>query len=150
MASDKPPTVEEIAATWISYHLWSASRPQPESSRRRTLAEFQEEDAESDRQGFWAWETVHALVHEQPEQGWLMILRLVDLAPDDRTLANVAAGPLENLLGSQPYVFIDRVEHQSRTDAKFRRCLSGVWGSSSIPDDVQERMRRTWEGEDPL
>jgi Family of unknown function (DUF6869) len=93
---------------------------------------------------------VNTLVREQPEQAWLMILRLVDLAPDDRTLANVAAGPLEDLLGSQPSVFIDRVEHQSRTDAKFRRCLSGVWGWSSIPDDVQERMRRTWAGEDPL
>jgi hypothetical protein len=25
-----------------------------------------------------------------------------------------------------------------------------VWGESSIPEDVQVRMRRTWEGEDPL
>jgi hypothetical protein len=150
MDTDNPPNPADIAATWISYQLWSATRPRHDSSRRRTLSEFREEDAESDRHGFWAWEAVNTLVREQPEQGWLMILRLVELSPDDRTLASVAAGPLEDLLALHPRAFIDRVEHQSRTDARFRRCLSGVWGWSSIPEDVQVRMRRTWEGEDPL
>jgi hypothetical protein len=93
---------------------------------------------------------VDALVRKQPEDAWSTILRLVELAPDDRVLANVGAGPLEDLLCLQPHAFIDRVENQARSDAKFRRCLSGVWGWSSIPDDVQTRMRRTWEGEDPL
>ena len=79
-----------------------------------------------------------------------MILRLIDLAPDDYVLASVAAGPLEDLLGLHPYAFIDRVEQRARSHQRFRRCLSGVWGYSSIPDDVQQRMRRTWEGEEPL
>lgn len=79
-----------------------------------------------------------------------MILRLIELSPDDYVLANVAAGPLEDLLGLHAYGFIDRVENQARTNPRFRRCLSGVWGWSSIPDDVQVRLRRTWEGEDPL
>jgi hypothetical protein len=150
MDSDNSPSTATIAATWIAYHLWSATRPQQDSSRRRALSEFRDEDAETDRHGFWAWEAVNTLVRERPEEAWLMILNLVELSPDDRTLANVAAGPLEDLLGLQPHEFIDRVEHQSRTDPKFRRCLSGVWGWSSIPEDVQVRMRRTWEGEDPL
>jgi hypothetical protein len=89
-------------------------------------------------------------VREQPEEAWVMILRLVELSPDDRVLANIAAGPLEDLLGLHPYVFIDRIEQLARSDATFRRCLSGVWGWSSIPEDVQVRMRRTWEGEEPL
>jgi hypothetical protein len=129
---------------WIAYHLWSATRPPGDSSRRRALSELRAEDAEADRRGFWAAEAVNTLVRELPEQAWLMILRLVELSPDDRTLASVAAGALEDLLGSHPCEFIGRVEHQSRTDAKLRRCLS-----ASIPEDVQVRMRRTWEGEDP-
>jgi hypothetical protein len=55
---------------------------------------------------------VDTLVRQQPEQAWLMALRLVELSPDDQTLANVAAGPLEDLLKLHPYAFIDRVEHQ--------------------------------------
>jgi hypothetical protein len=147
---DDSPDFADVAATWISYHLWSSTRPADDSGRRRTLAEFREQDAQSEQHGFWAWEAVHALVREQPEQAWRMILRLVELSPDDRTLASVAAGPLEDLLGLHPYTFIDRVEDRSRSDARFRRCVSGVWGWSSIPDDVQARMRRTWEGEEPL
>jgi hypothetical protein len=111
---------------------------------------LREEDAESERHGFWAWEAVNALVRQEPEEAWAMILRLVALAPDDRTLANVAAGPLEDLLGLHPYAFVGLVEEEARRDARFRRCLSGVWGWTSIPEDVQLRIRRTWEGEDPL
>lgn len=150
MDQDTPQSPADMADTWISYSVWSATRPRHDSSRRRTLAEFREEDAESDRHGFWAREAVNALVRERPEEAWSMILRLIELSPDDRVLADVAAGPLEDLLGLQPYAFIDRVVNQARHDAKFRRCLSGVWGWSSIPEDVQIRMRSTWEGEDPL
>ena len=150
MAEDNSEDVEEIAATWISYVLWSADRPRHDSSRRRTLEEFREDDAESDRHGFWACEAVDDMVRKEPENAWSMILRLIKLSPDDYVLANVAAGPLEELLGLEAYAFIDRVEQLARQDAKFRRCLSGVWGWSSIPEDVQVRMRRTWEGEDPL
>jgi len=146
-----PSNSADLAQAWIAYQRWSASRPPPEDpSRRRTLAEFREEDAESARNGFWAWEAVHALVCERPEEAWLLILRLVELSPDERMLATVAAGPLEDLLGLHSHAFIDRVEERARTDARFRRCLSGVWGWTTIPDEIQLRMRRTWEGEDPL
>ena len=147
MDTDNSRPLDEIADTWIAYHAWSAARPRRD---HLSVQEQREEDAEADRHGRWAWEAVYDLVHKEPEKAWSMFLRLVELAPDDRTLANVAAGPLEDLLGLHSYAFIDRVEHQARADARFRRCLSGVWGWSSIPDDVQVRMRRTWEGEDPL
>ena len=150
MDQDKLWNVEETAATWIRYVLWSATRPREDSSRRRTLSEFREQDAESDRHGFGACEAVDDMVRREPESAWLLILRLVELSPDDGVLASVAAGPLEDLLGLHPYVFIDRVEQLARSRRQFRRCLSGVWGWSSIPEDVQVRMRRTWEGEEPL
>src|SRR4051794_21393160 len=102
MKSDNTPDMANTAATWIAYQLWVATRPPQDSSRRRTLAEFSEDDAESDRHGFWAWEVVKTLVREQPEEAWLMILRLVVLSPDDRMLGSVAAGPLEDLLALHP------------------------------------------------
>ena len=147
MSEHKSPSSAEIAETWIAYHLWSATRP-----RRGRLSpeEQHEEDVEADRHGFWACEAVTAFMREQPEEGWSMILRLVELSADDRMLANVAAGPLEDLLGLHSKLFVDRIEDRARRDAKFRRCLSGVWGWSSIPEDVQARLRATWEGEDPL
>lgn len=147
MHSDNDHSVERIADAWVFYQVWSARRPaegEADAQNRR------EDYEESKRQGLWAVELVRDWVQEEPEEGWRMILLLVERAADDRTLASVAAGPLEDLLRLHPYVFVDRVETEARRDAKFRRCLSGVWGWTSIPEDVQARIRRTWEGEDPL
>jgi hypothetical protein len=140
------PTHDDMARTWIAYHVWSIGRP---DRGDLTDAEADQEDAEADGHGWWAWERVSEIVRDDPERAWSMILRLVELSPDDLILANVAAGPLEDLLREHPYV-IDRVELRAGVDARFRRCLSGIWGWYSIPDDVQARMRRTWEGEDAL
>jgi hypothetical protein len=148
MIEDEPRSFAEIVDVWISYHLWSATRPI--RHERRSLQELHDQDVEADRHGFWAWEAVNTLVRERPEEAWSIITRLVEVSPDDRILANVAAGPLEDLLRLHSDVFIERIEEKAGSDKKFRRCVSGVWGWSSIPDDVQTRLRRTWEGEDPL
>jgi hypothetical protein len=84
---------------------------------------------------FAAWEEVRETVWSRPEDGWALILELIEAAPDDRVLASVAAGPLEDLLKNQPDQFIDRVEIQARRDPKFRRCLTGVWGLSEKARD---------------
>lgn len=60
----------------------------------------------------------------------------------DPLLANVAAGPLEDLLCRSPDRFIDRVEQQALRDPKFARCLTAVWGWSSLSRPVQERIAR--------
>ena len=103
MNTDNSPDLDKIAAAWMAYQQWAAARPSQDSSRRRTLAEFADEDAESERNGFWAWDAVDSLVHKQPEQAWILILKLVELSNDDGMLATVAAGPLEDLLGSHPH-----------------------------------------------
>lgn len=84
---------------------------------------------------FYAWEEVDDLVRRDPEAGWALILELVAAAPDDKLLANVAAGPLEDLLTRDPHGFIERVELEAHRDPKFRRCLTGVWG---LPASIQE------------
>jgi hypothetical protein len=51
---------------------------------------------------FAAWDKVHEIVHDDPETGWTITLALIEAAPHDRVLANVAAGPLEDLLCRSP------------------------------------------------
>jgi len=42
-------------------------------------------------------------------------------------MANLAAGPLEDLLAHNGEDVIDEVERLARIDAEFRKCLTGVW-----------------------
>lgn len=99
-----------LVADWIRYHA---------------------ENRKSDDPLFAACEEVDEFVSSQPETGWELILELIAAAPDDFILANVAAGPLEDLLTKWPDQFVDRAEVQARRDLKFRRCLTGVWGLSA-------------------
>jgi Family of unknown function (DUF6869) len=94
---------------------------------------------------FWAWEEVTELVRDDVDRAWDVVLELVGRAVDDRLLAYVAAGPLEDLIKWHPHEIIDRVEQQARRDARFRRALSGVWG---VPSSIEERVR-TILGDEP-
>jgi hypothetical protein len=97
---------------------------------------------------FSAWAEVDDLVRRDPEAGWALILELIAAAPDDRILANVAAGPLEDLLSRVAERFIDRVEVEARRDLKFRRCLTGLLG---LPATVTDRIGKyTATVADPL
>ena len=97
---------------------------------------------------FAAWERVDELVRRDPESGWSLVLELIAAAADDRILANVAAGPLEDLLSRDPDRFIERIELEARRDPKFRRCLTGVWG---IPQRIKDRVAKyTSTIENPL
>ncbi len=87
-------------------------------------------------------------MRRDPESAWILTLELIAAAPDDRVLATVAAGPLENLIGQLPDLMFERVEVQARRDAKFRRCLTGVWG---IPPKIRDRLAKyTSTVKDPL
>jgi len=88
---------------------------------------------------FAAWEKVDDLIGRDPEAGWALTLELVAAASTDQLLANVAAGPLEDLLRVNPELFIERVELAARRDPKFRRCLTGVWG---LPPSIRERVSK--------
>ena len=86
---------------------------------------FQAGKREEDR---WAWEAVETLVDEDPEAAWRITCMLVDKTSSDDELAFVAAGPLEDLLKKHGPSLIDRVEEESRENARLQLALSGVWG----------------------
>jgi hypothetical protein len=87
---------------------------------------------------FVACSELDDLIDSAPEEAWILTLELIESAPDDRVLANVAAGPLEDLL-TKSDEFLDRAEIQARRDSKFRRCLTGVWG---LPATARDRLSK--------
>ncbi len=87
---------------------------------------------------FWAWELVHDAVVNDPEQGWGWIKGLVENCPNDQVLANIAAGPLEDLLARNGQVFIDRIEIFANDSELFKKCLTGVWNISAW--DIHQRV----------
>lgn len=98
---------------------------------------------------FWAFERVHDLVSNDPDPAWRLIERLVAEAPDDDILGSVAAGPLEDFISDHGVHFIDRIERWAAGDARFRRCLGGVW-QSETPDEIWARIvaARGTDGDD--
>ena len=110
---------EDLAATWI---------------------EQQSHDDGED----WAIRRVTQLCEpvSDPEEVWPIILRLVELSINDQRLSDVAAGPLEDLICNHGGQIISRVEIQAKMNPKFRRCLSGIWGWSSMPEAMQARIKK--------
>jgi DUF2950 family protein/uncharacterized protein DUF6869 len=73
-----------------------------------------------------AFSIVWDLVHNDSEQAWWFILVTLAQATDDRDLAYLAAGPLEDLLKLHGSSFIIRIETRARQDERMLRALSGV------------------------
>ena len=108
-----------LVQTWIVYHT----------------------DTKANSELFWAWEQVNEAVQNSPEEGWPLILALVDSAPNDPILANVAAGPLEDLIVQHGEQFIERIEVMARQNAKFRKSLTGAWCEGDIPNEIYLRLQ---------
>ena len=62
------------------------------------------------------------------------------LDSSEKILANIAAGPLEDLLVYHGEKFIDRVEEAAQSDPVFKKMLGAVW-QNAIPDDVWNRVK---------
>jgi len=91
---------------------------------------------------FWAWEEIRDVVAANPLKGVALIAGLVDAAPDREALANVGAGPLEDLINQHSAAVVEAVEDQARRDARFREALTFVTLSAQISPGVVERLRR--------
>jgi hypothetical protein len=87
---------------------------------------------------FWAAEKLDQLAHHEPDTAWLLILELLRQQLPDNAFANLAAGPLEDLLQYHGAVMIDRIEAEAKCDPEFRRLLGGVWRSG--PPEVWARV----------
>ena len=96
--------------------------------------------ATRDKSLFWAFTGFHDVLITDPEHAWLLTLALIERAPDEKSLAYVAAGPLEDILYGRGAQFIDRVETLARQDAKFMQALSHVYNESERDGDPADRV----------
>lgn len=73
-----------------------------------------------------------------PEHQWQFILAAISHASDEE-LGQIAAGPVEHLLGKHGEKYIEKVEQRSEADPKFARMLAGVW-KYMMTDEVWARV----------
>lgn len=88
---------------------------------------------------FEAWEHVNRLVQESSGAGFEVILAILAATDDAEVLANLAAGPLEDLLSLHGPDSIGAVEDTARVDARFRQLLWGIW-PGRMAQDVWTRV----------
>lgn len=85
-----------------------------------------------------------------PEIQWRFILIAVSLSESDDELSQVAAGPIEHLLGLHGEAYISLVENEVATNPKFARALTGVW-QYMMSAEVWSRVQSLQAGvSDPL
>lgn len=89
---------------------------------------------------FWAWERVNELCSKDPEEALAFIHLVLAQDRSDHIRANLAAGPLEDLLARHPHRMIERIEEEARSNPQFAQLLRGVW-QNAIPDDVWRRVQ---------
>jgi hypothetical protein len=115
------PESANVADAWIKYHYLSG-REKEKSPH------------------FSAWQRLNDLVRDDPEKAWRIVQEIWSLDQTELILANVAAGPVEDLLRLHGTEFIARVEQLARRDPVLKKLLGAVW-SSDIARDVWDRVK---------
>ena len=87
------------------------------------------------------WWAVDEVMGFGPEQTWVFVLSVNRLEVSSRVTANLAAGPLEDLLVYHGSSYIDRVEAEAMKNERFRSLLGGVW-RRDMRDDVWQRVQK--------
>jgi hypothetical protein len=62
-------------------------------------------------------------------------------------MANLAAGPLEDLMNENGNIFIDRVIEEAKRSEKFNTLLGGVWESNIEPEvwkKIESTRKNVW------
>ena len=110
---------QALAAAWLHYSAGKYSERDPE---------------------FEAWDRLEDLVFHDPETGWAVIDLMWRDAADDRMLATIAAGPVEDLLVRHGDAFIDRVYLLARREPRFRKLLGAVW-RNGMSEPVWQKLQ---------
>lgn len=98
------------------------------------------EESEEYNRHLWAERKLSELTRIEPDLCWELILSILSRDRTERTLANLAAGPLEDLLSAHGERLIDRVEDRAQRDAIFRQVLGAVW-QGDMSDNLWNKIR---------
>jgi hypothetical protein len=97
----------------------------------------------------WVFLWVIELCRQHADEAWPVLLSLLDSCRNDKDLAVLAAGPLEEMLVARGREVIARLEAEAAESPRFRRLLSGVW-RRSIDEAVWVRVQAARGGEPGL
>jgi hypothetical protein len=89
---------------------------------------------------FLAYEELDRLIHDDLEEAWKVIRIIYKTDSSGHMLANVAAGPVEDILVYHGEEFIDPAEQLADNDPIFKKLLGAVW-RNNIPQDVWMRVK---------
>lgn len=113
--------LQQLVEAWISLH-------------------HADPDSEEHRNNFWAYGRMSELCSHDPELCWHAIHRVRRRDSSEVILANLASGPVEDLLATHGEGFIERVEKVALEDEQFRRILGAVW-QNEIDQPIWERIK---------
>ncbi len=99
----------------------------------------------------WPAQVMHGLIPRLGSfttlEAWGVVMRLLDVAPNEWVIANIGSGPLEDLLSADPEVVAGLIEDEAPIRPRLREALVHTW-QLFTPDDVFARVKRFAEPQD--
>jgi hypothetical protein len=96
-------------------------------------------------ENFWAYEELNRLCEEKPSESLKIIKIICEYSESDEVLANVAAGPFEDLLARHGKEIVKEVEDWATENKKNRRVLASIW-KNEIDNDVWDVLKKLTDG----
>ena len=93
---------------------------------------------------FWTHERTEYLTRYLPHKAWRVILLIWSMDQSIRTMQNLSAGEVEDLLSRNGPEMISLVEAEARRDPSFAKLLGGVW-KNRMTDEVWSRLQAVWD-----
>jgi hypothetical protein len=118
-----------------------------EDFARSWIASQQTEADRNSEEGFalvWTRDRMGYLVDYLPHRAWRVILLIWSMDQSIKTMQNLSAGPIEDLLSKHGSEMIGFVEAEARRDPSFAKLLGGVWRYQII-DEVWARLQAVWD-----
>lgn len=85
---------------------------------------------------FWAYEKLDELCSKEPLRALKIVREIFELNPEERVIANLAAGPLEDLLVRHGLELMPHLRQYIRENKELSKLLEGVW-IDKMDTDVQ-------------
>ena len=93
---------------------------------------------------FWAFMHMYALIHEQPEAAFDLIVTIWAQDQSREVIQQLSAGPLEDLLASHGERIFSLVETEAKQNPSFRKLLGGVW-KNTMADSIWTKVQAIWD-----
>jgi hypothetical protein len=89
---------------------------------------------------FWAFEVLDSMCDRDPNACLSVVQMIFQRDSSDFILANLAAGPVEDLLVRHGPSIIQSIEQLAAVDSRMAKIVSGIW-RNTIDEDVWQRIR---------